>query len=439
MKTADIDDLARLLDGDPATNGEASAEARALTSLARAMESRAAAAPRPEFRDELRATLLAEALKPVPPSLLERARYALDERIARLRYSAKVATATGMAALTLSTGGVAAATTLSVPGDLFYPVKLTVDDMRLARADAPAERAAVLLSITEERIAEAERAADADRQDSAADALVAADAALRDAAAVLIGAYQETGDRTVLAALEELGSSSHERLAALADHLSGDALRALEHLQVAFARVDARIAAVTGACCGGSTGARPGIPAAEGPFDFGRIPPADEPFEACPCPGGEQPGTTTRPSTTTPPSTSTPTQAPTSSPGRSAPPSDGTTRPPDSSPEPTNRPSTSGPIDGVAPPDDVVPTPLDGPLDDVVDPLKDVLDDVIDQVPADEVTKPLKPVTDPLKDVTDPLKGVTDPVTDPLRDVTDPLTDPLEDITDPLDLPGIGD
>jgi hypothetical protein len=248
MKTTDIDALARLLDGDPAAADDTAPELRELASLAHAVESRAVA-PRAEFRDALRERLLAEATTPAPPSLLERARHAVDDRVARVRYSARAAAATTAAALTLSSGGVAVAATQSVPGDLFYPVKLAVEDARIELAGDTADRAELLLSATSRRIGEAEKAAEAGRDTDAAAALVRADSSLRAAAGTLLSAYQDSGDRAVLSPLEGLHADSVDRLAALAPRLGDEGGRALVALETSFDRILQRIAALSGECC----------------------------------------------------------------------------------------------------------------------------------------------------------------------------------------------
>jgi hypothetical protein len=401
MKTTDSDALARLLDGDSAAADDASAELRALASLAQAMEARAAA-PRPDFRDALRESLLAEAAKPVPPTLLERARMAYDDKVARVKYSARAAAATTAAAMTLSTGGVAVAATQSVPGDLLYPMKIAVEDARLSRADDAVSRGELLLSATSSRIDEAERAAGHERHPDATEALTSADASLRAGAGELIGAYQDTGDRSTLGLLEALRDDTAAQLAALAPLLDADGARALADLETTFSRITDRIAAVTGECCVGAEGdPSPGIPQRGGAFDFGRIPPADEPFDACPCPA---------PSTPVLPEDVLPDPVPTATPDPVA------TEPVDPAPSPSPGDPAPQPTD---PPQDepTGPLPVDTPLDpvidevdDTLDPVRDAIDDVIDASP--------DPVRDAIEDV---IGGSTSPLRDALDSATEPL------------------
>jgi hypothetical protein len=381
MRNSDTDALARLLEGS-APDGEAPEELHQLAALAQAMEARATA-PRPDFRASLRETLLAEAAKPAPPTLLERARMAVDDRIARIRYSARAATATGVAAMTLSTGGVAAATTLSVPGDLFYPIKIAVEDARLDRADDAVARSELLLDFASSRMAEAERAAVADRQDSAAEALVAADLALREAAGVLIREYQRSGERGSLRPLEQLADASRSRLETLRAAVEGPAAVALSDLEVSFDRITQRIAAVTGDCCPASGSAQPGTPQLGEAFDFSYIPSADESFDACPCPPAGQQGT---------PAPATDAEEPAPTTEATTPPATEPPAEPDPAPQP---PAATEP----PPPEDERPVPLPEPVEDVVDPIEDIIDQVIEPLPLPE---------DPLAPLDEVLEGVQD-------------------------------
>jgi hypothetical protein len=405
MRTSDIDALARLLDEGPTENGEAPEEVQRLGALAQAMETRATA-PRPEFRDSLRDILLAEAVKPVPPTLLERARRAVDDQLARVRYSARAAAATGVAAMTLSTGGVAAATTLAVPGDLFYPVKMAVEDARLDRADDAIARSELLLAFTDGRMAEAERAVDSGRHDSAAEALVAADGALREAAGNLIRAYQTSGDRAVLRPLEELDSTSAPRREALRLAAQGPAAGALADLEVTFDRITQRIAAITGECCPAAGSAQPGTPQPGDGFDFSYIPPAGEPFEGCPCPATDEQA----------PADVTPAQ------DQTEPPATEPTTPPATEPPAEPAESVEDPPAPADPPaEDSPPLPLPEEVEDAIDSVVDPVEEIIEQV-----IEPL-PVPDP------PQSRLDESPLGPLLD-EDPLG-PLLDEGNGLPLP----
>lgn len=368
MRTRDIDALARLLDGDR-PDGAVSDRTRALAALAGEVESRAHA-PRPEFREELRAVLFAEASQP-SAGWRSRLRASADERLARLRYSARVATASVAAVLALSGGGVAVAASLSVPGDLFYPVKIAFESTLVESADDPATRGTMLLDAAERRIGEAQRATVAGREDSAAQALEAADAAVRDGAKALFEAFMTTGDRDSLVALEDFARSQRRRLQPLGPALDGHAALALEDLVVALQRIESRMGVLFGACCdrldpdltAGVSG-QPGAPLpAAGPFDMTEIPHASEPFLACPCvTSGDQQAPADQPPTAASP--------PATPPAPDAPPAD----PPPASadPPPAPRPPADPrpPLPGVPEAPDRPTDAIGGIIDDLVDGLK---------------------------------------------------------------------
>src|SRR5687767_13634786 len=108
MKSADLDAFARLLDGD-LPEGEATAEARVLSSFARALEA-SAVRPTMESKADLRAMLVEAAREQAAaPTFLARLRSSYDETTSRWRYSMRLAAASGATAMALSSGGVALA------------------------------------------------------------------------------------------------------------------------------------------------------------------------------------------------------------------------------------------------------------------------------------------------------------------------------------------
>ena len=111
-------------------------------------------------------------------------------------------------------GFVASADTL--PDDLLYPVKIAAEQMRLALADAPADRAAVELSIAEHRLDEAEKLA-ADGRTS--DALVAS-AFYSEHIATAAAELGPDADSDLDAQLESRFSEQRERASSLAMSLS---------------------------------------------------------------------------------------------------------------------------------------------------------------------------------------------------------------------------
>ncbi len=243
---SEIDALARLLDGHAAP--EASAEALALGALARSLGA-AAPQPRAEFKSALRATLIdAARAQAASPPVLTRLRQSVDDTTARWRYSTRLAAATGAAALALSGGGVATATQRALPGDVFYGVRLGLEDARLALLGDDVARGTQRLAYAGERVEDARAATAAGDHDGAARALREADASARDAARELLAASQERGDRAVLDRLDLFTREQRTRLAALAPLLRGPASQAGDDALVTLGRIDARVAVMTGRC-----------------------------------------------------------------------------------------------------------------------------------------------------------------------------------------------
>ncbi|MPZ72667.1 MAG: hypothetical protein GEU74_05455 [Nitriliruptorales bacterium] len=300
MTNTDIDALARLLDGD-LPDEEATAEARELSAFAQALESAARPpAVRMERKADLRAMLVEAAREQAaPPTWMLRMRSAAGDATARWRYSMRTAAATGAAALALSSGGVALATHRATPSDPFYAVKLTIEDIRVAFIGDQVARGRQLLSYVEQRLAEAEASAAVGDMAAARHALQEADASSRAAAGYIIRASQEQGDPTLLELLTTFSTLQRERISSLLPLLSGDARLAARDAMVALARIDQRVAVLSGPCtaCDDIAGSSAGTGRARrnrdrqvqdaavggADFDMSFIPPASQPFSPCDC------------------------------------------------------------------------------------------------------------------------------------------------------------
>ncbi len=135
--------------------------------IALRMHKETPAAPDAYTRARMRARILAR-LEPRQPGLLDHAWTGLELLGLPAPYIVRgVAFGAVMVCLGLS-AVVASADTL--PDDLLYPLKIASEQVRLALADAPGDRAAVELSIAEHRLGEAEKLAGNGRT---SDALVA--------------------------------------------------------------------------------------------------------------------------------------------------------------------------------------------------------------------------------------------------------------------------
>ena len=396
MTTRDYDAFARLLDGD-LPDGEATAEARILSGFAQALQA-SAAIPRMESKDQLRMALVEAARQQASaPSLLGRMRQTFDDTTTRWRYSMRAAAASGAAAMALSSGGVALAAHRAMPDDPFYSVKLAFEDVRLAFIGDPVARAEQLFAYANQRLLEAEIAAAEGDMAAVQRALAEADATSRSAAGYIIRASQDRGDPSLLAMLDKFSEANRKRLAALLPLLTGEAATAAEDAMVGLRRISQRVAVLSGPCadCGAQPGTAPDgrsnkrgtAVAAEDPdFDFADIPPASEPFAACPC--------VTEPTTVNAKPNAGKADRPAKKGEQAADdPRDGT-NPGDDPADPPKKPADPGDDPGDGPgdgPGDEDPSPTDELPDPVRDPVKDaedVIEDVIDDA---ESELPIKP------------------------------------------------
>jgi hypothetical protein len=382
--------LDRALDGDAVQDQAVPEDVGRLVALARALTEEAAAAPVPQMRaaarTDLRMALLREvnARREAPPPLAERVRDRVGAVLERWAYSARVAGVGGVAAALLSGGGVAVATEAALPGDLFYGLKLTVEEVALGFADVGVPRGQALLDRAAERIGDAGRALQRDDGEAAgAVALRLADTAARDGAQEHFRAYLDGGDTAVLDALAVWVEQTSGRLDLLIG-VRGEATDALADLRTSLDRIGQRVEVLaTGACTtcdlgvhddgdaegdtarGTEADGTPPLPS--GPVDLTFIPPADEPFRACPCVPASAPRPAGTPAGAAPaPAGGQPTAAP--------PTPDGA---PD--PDPTDPPTEPGGGGGGT---DPLPVPDPGPITEPLpDPLQDAVEDALDELP----------------------------------------------------------
>lgn len=274
MTPTDIDALARLLDGDPTLNGEATDETRLLGIVAHHLASGPPQRAAPEFTAQLRATLVEAARVQALPAGPSRARARFQRLTERWRRSVRVVTGTASAILLLSTGGMAVAADQALPSDALYSAKLALEDVRIAMVRGDLGRGEAQLEQASSRIAEAEAVAPEGDSTGAARALLEADDAARSGASRLLRTYEEQQDESAVARLLDFTNAEQRRLEDLDTVLTGDAAEAAEVLAVALERIEARLVAMH---------TTSGLPTARDGFDLSIIPPAHEAFEACPC------------------------------------------------------------------------------------------------------------------------------------------------------------
>lgn len=391
---SDADVLQSLLEGELPSGRTVTPEVDRLAGLADLLGESADRAPlamRAEARTDLRNQLIREAnaRADAPPSLLTRMRERMTGTAERIAWSTRTAVAGGTAAMVLSTGGVAAAASQSLPGDLFYDLKLAAEDVVLALGADGLPHADGLLGQATTRVEEAATAVERDRMDAAAGALDLADEHARDGARVYLQEYLDSGDTAVLGELGRWVVQTHRRLDLLPP-LDGSAASALADLRTSLNRIGQRIEVLTtGACTSCDLGVHddpdadadqargteadgtPPTPAS--PVDLTFIPAADQPFQACPCVPAAPPGQAVAPPV-----------APAPAPGSSAPPP---AEPAPTggggggSPDPDPAPEPGGSGSGLPLPDPgEILEPVTAPLPD---PVREVIEDVIDGLPLD--------------------------------------------------------
>jgi hypothetical protein len=391
MTQPDIDALARLLDGD-LPDGEAPAEARALGAFAKALEGSAASPPPFAGKLDLRAALIEAAREQAAaPSLLARMRGSITETTTRWRYSMRLAAATGASAMALSSGGVALASQQSLPGDALYGVKLALEDAGLLFIGDQAERGEQQLVNAGERLDEARRSAEAGNMDGAARALREADEAGRAGARDIIQASQDRGDPALLDVLATFSTQQRERLTALLPLLTGDAELAANDVMVALQRIDQRVAVLGGSCaaCGSDTVTsdearqtsaappRDDVLVDARTFDFANIPPASEPFSACPCVSAT--GTTGTAGATTDEAEGAADEVEDEASEKPRKPR---------KPKPADKPAGEEPDEGPLP---AVPGPVGDTVDEIEEETRDVIDEVLDELPVQPPPLPPPP------------------------------------------------
>ena len=207
-----IDEVAR---GQRPLTSIRNPELREAVRIALRLHADAPSVPDAYIKARMRARVMAR-LDPRPRSLRDTA-WTFLELLARPAPFIVRGVALGSLVLCVALAGfVASADTL--PDDALYPVKTAAEQIRLALAAAPADRAAVELSIAEHRLGEAERLAATGRT---SDALVAS-AFYSEHIASAAAELAPTDDGDLSAQLESHFSAQRERALALAATLATD-------------------------------------------------------------------------------------------------------------------------------------------------------------------------------------------------------------------------
>ena len=396
----DVDRLAALLEGigqegaaEPA-GAEVTGEDRQLAALATLLRDTTPAVPpmRAEFRTELRAQIVDAAREQVvEPPLLTR----LRDRVQRLRYSAGLASATGLASMTLAGGGVAGAAEQAQPGDLLYGTKIAIEDARLWLTADEADRGSRAISYAMDRLHEARIAADEGDQDGVAVALEGATARTAEGAAAIVA----DGDDPMLLDLADALDDQEAAVEDLLPDLDGQAIVAAEALLAQVQAARDAIASVI--VIPGMPGSGQGLPDAIIP---GLTPPPAEDPTVAPTPGVD------------PTDAATPDAAPTS-----GAPDDGPIPLPDAVPDLPGLPDVLEPLPDVP--------PLEDALEDTGEAVEEALDGAGGAVEdtVDGAGGLVGGVVGGVGDAVEDVGGVVEDVGGAVGDLAEPVEDLLED------------
>lgn len=288
LQQEQIEELARLLDGE--VTSRSTSEAQQLLVLANAVREHAPELERPTaaFRAELRAQLVEEAAAS-RAGVLAPVRESVRERVDRWRRSARLATAGATATLMIGSAGAAVAAQGALPGELLYPLKQATESARLALANSPEEVGRVHLDLARERLEEITEGVETLSSSEIIDTLAAMDHHTETGAEELLGVFDRTHDAELLEELQAFTSDQRSGLTAILDDLPLEAVPFADRSFELLRRIELQSAVSASLCdCGlAGTGAVAGVSAAAG---RGIQAPGEGPAApACDCVAGAEP------------------------------------------------------------------------------------------------------------------------------------------------------
>lgn len=249
-----IEELARLLDGDLRAE-DASPHVTSLLELSRTVRDEVVLErPDPAFKAALRAELI-EAVETAPLPLLARVRDAFWERAARVKRSAKLATASATASMMIGSMGVAAAAQSAVPGDTLYGVKSATESLRFAFASGLEETGRLHLAMAQERLDELTEGLDRMTADQIVASLGRMDASSEAGAEALLAAFAERPSLEILDDLQAFTARQRTVLSRLFGELPMEARPYAEKSLDLLRLIDAHIATAAEQCDCGDVGA----------------------------------------------------------------------------------------------------------------------------------------------------------------------------------------
>lgn len=245
-----IEELAQLLDGDLRADA-ASRHVTSLLELSQAVRDEVVLErPDPAFRAALRAELI-EAVESAPLPLMARVRDAIWERGARIKRSAKLATASATASMMIGSMGVAAAAQSAVPGDTLYGVKSATESLRFALASGLEETGRLHLAMAQERLDELTEGLDRMSSEQVIDTLTRMDASSEAGAEALLAAFAERPSLEILDDLQAFTARQRTVLSRLFGQLPMETRPYAERSLELLGLIDASVATAAENCdCG---------------------------------------------------------------------------------------------------------------------------------------------------------------------------------------------
>jgi len=212
--------------------------------------------PRPEFSADLRSRLMVEAETALLPQPV-RALSADEQRISLpVRANARdrrLAAVLGGAALIGATTSMAVAAQTALPGESLYPVKRALEDVETRIAGSDAAKGEAMLAHAQGRLDEIDELADR-RNPASVGAIGSTLDTFSDqasqASAVLLTAYDESGDEAVIIDLRTFTEDSIDRLASLQSALPASSREELVAAAERLGDIDRQASEVCPSCGG---------------------------------------------------------------------------------------------------------------------------------------------------------------------------------------------
>jgi len=231
---------------DGSVRGSGRAEVQALVGVATALRSLEPVEPRPEHVTALRERLMEEAESLFSPDM-QKLRVPPRQKGARER---KLVAAAAAVLLIGGTASVATAAQDALPGQALYPIKRSIERAQTEIASSPAGKGRTLLGQAGDRLAEVsgllDRSPVSDTEISGT--LTDFRTEARDGAALLLGSFRSSGDRSSVSTVRFFAARSLQRLEAMAHQAPDSSRPAFAAAAVTLRNLDAQASSLCATC-----------------------------------------------------------------------------------------------------------------------------------------------------------------------------------------------